>query len=69
MFDEEDERYEVGCLFPGECCMGHTDHFKSECYTPEMADYGNEWDEWMRERQDEAGAFNPASAGQADSNE
>lgn len=30
--------HEIGCCFPGECCMAHVDHFRHECYTPEMAE-------------------------------
>jgi len=30
--------HEIGCCFPGECCMAYTDHFRHECYTPEMAE-------------------------------
>ena len=34
--DDPEDEYAPGCLFPETCCMGYADHFKFECYTPEM---------------------------------
>ena len=34
-FQDFDELHEIGCLFPGECCMPGP-HFRSECVTADM---------------------------------
>jgi hypothetical protein len=34
-YREHNPRGEVGCLFPGKCCMPGS-HYVSECHTPDM---------------------------------
>lgn len=56
-------------------CGKHNLEYCRGCSCPECAedsydetDDGNEWDEAARERQDEAGAFNPKITGNTDAN-
>lgn len=57
-------RYSCGLCSPQRPCAACREATKRANGEPE--DRGNEWDEWVRQRQDETGAFNPASSASRD---
>jgi hypothetical protein len=44
-YSMDSDKWEIGCLFPGECCMPGM-HYTHECHTAEMAE------QWYEENAD-----------------